>query len=757
MTSPKPPNATDSARYTNTAKKGSFVAAQIGVVHGDQYFYVAQDTPEEKYRVGRNYLDAHAQQRAEELIREAFMSGYQTIEVAYYWSLAILSGRPFDHLKDDDLDRLGCAFQLIDDSENDRWRQPLTVVRRLFDCIAWRNARTASEDAEFKEAMHEFDLLPRERREEIRRHLEMILDGEMQDQFDAQSAQEITVERLSNNRRERAWKYFEPDPTLPRQRQPRPASVAPRYWATVAGGTVLTSAALSQLVPLAVRGGMLSAAGALVFCGLGVGLVAGQRWERLSRENRRRAGQAERAAIPDDAGEMGQREAPFLQRVKETIDTEFRYVIQPTDNAAARAWNKATKGIRNALARELADTYGDQADLNSIKWLMRWYARDTLQKWKKHALPDPRAGHQPPRFGALRLIAGVSAAAFGGYLGLAAAFSTNWAATVLATVALVVGGIPLSRAATAIYLEYFRHADDLLDVRQRYEEQKAAYRKVRDMLKDRPTDEEMARWLDYDKAYVRMRAMRHYRLNNRDVIAHTVLSEGVPVGRYARMVYGPPRYETYKLLVFLLSERGVWQYGVTLEFITAVVKDGTRRTFGYEAIAAAEVAEHGVLLDGTQSVTAEPASRHDAPARDNENRAAGNDADALVLSRSFCLTLVSGQAFAVRVENFDEGLIDRMKERPESLLELTLDVAGITAALHTLEAVAAEGKDWIAQERRRRERKMRTYQETGRFHRSTPSEGPTVHKEGPTDPGSPERARLAVLDPPTPTGPLELE
>src|SRR5689334_592225 len=81
-------------QQSNVAQDDAHVDLQVGVMHGDAHFYrVASEAPAEKYRVGRNYLRGHAQQQAEKLIGDAFMGGHRTTEVAYYWTLAVLSGR----------------------------------------------------------------------------------------------------------------------------------------------------------------------------------------------------------------------------------------------------------------------------------------------------------------------------------------------------------------------------------------------------------------------------------------------------------------------------------------------------------------------------------------------------------------------------------------------------------------------------------------------------------------------------------------
>ena len=62
-----------------------------------------------------------------------------------------------------------------------------------------------------------FASLPPSRRDEIQRHLRMLLNGAIQDCLDGVDEQRIVTERMRVNRPERAWKFFQPDPAAPRK------------------------------------------------------------------------------------------------------------------------------------------------------------------------------------------------------------------------------------------------------------------------------------------------------------------------------------------------------------------------------------------------------------------------------------------------------------------------------------------------------------------------------------------------------------
>lgn len=710
--------------YNNVAQDDSQVTMQVGVMHGDVHnlYQMTEDTPAEKVRVGCNYLKGNAQQRAEQLIGDAFMRGYRNARVAYYWALAVLSGRSFDHLDQRDFASLSLSFQFVDEDGGGQWCCALAVVSRLMRCLAEQDSKGDADPVQFAEVMIDFDALPDERREEIRSHLEMILDGGMQDHLDAQYALQMSSQRMGGDRKYRAWKFFEPDPVPPLRRWPRPVEIDAFAWVKLAGGVVLTATALALLLPLLVRRGPLPVAIPLVMCGFGGAVALRMRWEQRRREHRLETRRAARAPLPDEPRGKRSQERSFLSEVRKLVDAEFRYYRPRYDAAARKHWDADSAAVKNALVREIVDTYEGHGDLDPAKWLVRWYTREFVRQWHSGTLPDHGPEPDTPALASFGIAVGTASAVVGVGIALAVAFPVSWISTFWAACALALGCVPLVSGGTAVYLEYRRHADDLKEMTERFEEHTAAYEQMLAVLADRPTDSEMAQWLDRDKAHVRMLAMRHYRLSNREVFAHTVLCESTGYcPRRARVVYGPPRYSVYRVLVFLLTGSGVRQFSVTVDFATGLVSNENRFTFRYDAIASAGVTQRSVRIDSLRVTGAGSVPPHDTaePARRRPNA----DQDTLVFARSFRLALVNNDVFGVRVENFDEGLRDRVREDPRTLLDLALDSSGITAALHILEAVAAEGKDWIARELKRRARRFDTYQENLGPRRPPPRPG----------------------------------
>ncbi|MCC8243241.1 hypothetical protein [Saccharothrix luteola] len=89
--------------------------------------------------------------------------------------------------------------------------------------------------------------------------------------------------------------------------------------------------------------------------------------------------------------------------------------------------------------------------------------------------------------------------------------------------------------------------------------------------------------------------------------------------------------------------------------------------------------------------------------RDNDVKTLPDSRRSTVHSRALCLSLKNSRDISLLVENFEE-LSDKEEENKEQLEELALGASGITSALRILEAVAVEGRGWITEERRRRDR-----------------------------------------------------
>jgi hypothetical protein len=155
----------------------------------------------------------------------------------------------------------------------------------------------------------------------------------------------------------------------------------------------------------------------------------------------------------------------------------------------------------------------------------------------------------------------------------------------------------------------------------------------------------------------------------------------------------------YIITIFLLTDSGVRQLSTTLVFASAAELNEQRQSFRYDAIAMAKVAEAGRTVHDQRRYyqfgrpdMADPSSK-------------------VIYSQVLRIMLMSGDGDAINVliENFDDDFADYREQDERQLYEMAIDSSGIAAALRVLEAVAADGKQWIERDRERRHRQARLY------------------------------------------------
>lgn len=99
------------------------------------------------------------------------------------------------------------------------WSRAHRVVRSLVDLV-----RSDVGDGSFT-TVTAFGDLPAERRDEISRHLSLLVTGVLDRQLDAERKHKVGTERFSRNREDRAWKFFEPEPVKPARYRIRTSTV----------------------------------------------------------------------------------------------------------------------------------------------------------------------------------------------------------------------------------------------------------------------------------------------------------------------------------------------------------------------------------------------------------------------------------------------------------------------------------------------------------------------------------------------------
>ena len=255
-------------------------------------------------------------------------------------------------------------------------------------------------------------------------------------------------------------------------------------------------------------------------------------------------------------------------------------------------------------------------------------------------------------------VAGAAAVTTGFLWAAPAAVSAAILPGILWLVLTVVSAVTVTRAAFRIVAERRRVVADTVDRAAKQSRRMQAYHRWMAKLADKPTDTEMAAWLECDRKVISDRALQQFRLQPSQVVAHAFLAAPASSARKRRAVDGPWRYTHYRLLLFLPTEDGVRQIDLELDFRRATQHDTQRLNYRFHAMSA-------VRIDG------------------------------LALRKpTFHLTLNSGETITVQVTGTDTEPTER-NEDPGPVTDLTVDASGLRQTLHVLEGVAAEGKDWV--------------------------------------------------------------
>lgn len=129
------------------------------------------------------------------------------------------------------------------------------------------------------------------------------------------------------------------------------------------------------------------------------------------------------------------------------------------------------------------------------------------------------------------------------------------------------------------------------------------------------------------------------------------------------------RQSRYRLLLFLLTDDGVRQVNIDLDFETSASRTTQRLNYRFDAVAA-------VRIDGIATQ-----------------------------QQTFELTLFNGKPISIRISEPDDESLQH-DENAAKIAELSLDAAGLSHTLHVLEGVAAEGKEWVKHRRRRADKRL---------------------------------------------------
>lgn len=642
----------------NVARDDAHVGVQAQTIHGDVHSYQLRPdaSPEETFRVGVEYLDARMRDEALTHIEAAVNRGYKTDEVHFHRLLALLSGRAIRQLGDD-FDRLaaicGQIRRLDGDSE---WTAGLRCVLRLLASLS-----APEQDL----VVEELDELKPEQRDKILDHLGVLLEGPTEDQMWRRSVELARQEQTAGDRANRIWMFFHPAPVPPRVRAVRPASVSAGDRLRAAIGSLAFVIATGNIGWLVLRHGSVVPVLAYLIAvgGIAAVMVSGP-GRHFQRERRQRK---EAAFAPPMRWQPPPTDG-FAWKVDRHFDRYFwKYLPRDTNPSY---WLAQTTGIRRHLRDELVDIYREQRiDADGIAWLVRYLVSDVRRRWENGTLFAHRVDLRVPlRVNALYW-AGLAAIVTASVWTAPAAIRTEPAAGVIWYLVAVVAGVFGARAWFRAVGERRRVQADETERDQEYARRLAAFQKWQQKLSRKPSDREMAAWLECDRRLLVDETMRHYRLRASQVIAHTFIEAPGRSYKRARIRRGPWRYTRYRLLLFLLTDDGVRQVDIDLDVERASSHETQRLNYRFDAVAAVRV--HGLASQ----------------------------------QQRFELTLFNGAPISVPVTESNAETLTPGEDL-WTLSRVSLDASGLTHTLNVLEGIAAEGKEWIRHQHRRADERL---------------------------------------------------
>jgi hypothetical protein len=634
----------------NLAADSATVGVQAETIHGDVSVYVIRPgaTAKERYDVAVNYLNGGVPSKALDLIEGVIADGHDTSEVRFYCLLALISGRTSRQLSAEDTSRLDALRRHPVASRNDPWAQGVQDLLRLVDSL--RAPR-----ADPWPIIAEFDRLGSCQRQPILRHLDAFLKGPLANEMWNRELRTAKSNRTAGDRGSRVWMFFEPAPAHPRVLPPVPETT------TLSAHTAAFAAAAVLLIALGyigwdllIHGSVWGLIGYLAVCA--GGYISWPRWLDRSWKVQRQAHYA-RLSIPAPRAAAPAR--GFASGVDHMFEHYFQtWVPHGTDRPE---WLAATAGVRRHLRDEIVEIYREsRTKAEELRWLIRHEVTEVERKWRNGTLFASSDQYSIRPAATRILVAGVGLLALGSLLVISAVVRDDQVAGTVALIATGMFGYLAGRSWLNIILERRRAAADAEESRHKLARREAAFEQWQEKLSAKPSDQEMAMWLDCDKKILLDWASRHYDLTRSDLISHAFLETPAASYKRARVKNGPWRYTRYKILVFLLTEDGIRQMAFDLNTDDGDFHQRERKSYRYEAVASVHVA-------------------------------VAND-----YRQTFDLYLVSGQPISFRVA--DPSTLWLPDEDNEAQSKATQDATGLRNTLRVLEGVAAEGKVWIARE-----------------------------------------------------------
>lgn len=618
-------------------------------MHNSTVYTVPPDaSPREKYEIGVRYLEDGVPRQAIELIDDAIAHRYEDGEVRFHWVLAMLSKRSYRDLNFQERERLRRTSEALPSYADDEWKRALEAICELLEHL---NDPGGDPGLAFKKLRA---VQPRQHKK-ILRHLDLVLTGSMKDSVWAETRQAAEDARFGNNRGDRVWFYFDPDPAGPRAREPAGDSTTTgdRFRAATSAGLFAIAAGylgwlvLVHATPLPILACPLAlAAGYLGACH---GLEWHYRTDRRTAKDRAYFGQRGLNRAP---------EGGFAKQVDDAFTKYFnRYLPNKTDRAV---WLTETAGIRNTLRDEIVELYREsRISADKVRWLIRYLVGDVRKRYENGTLWEYREQYRTTPSTKVWCSLSLAALLPAAVCVMVTAIQTDLFPAAIATLVFLVSG----RAATVRWLRIISERRRLAEENPEYERllaaRQAAYRRwtaKRDSI--RPSEEEMETWLNCDKTMLLDKALRDYQLEWRDIIAHAFLQTPAQGCKRARVSNGTWRYSKYDIRLFLVTHKGVREVSAELRFKDSSFDREKRTEFRFEAVSSVHVTKQGEF------------------------------------SYTLGLTLMNGPTREIDV-TAPEATQPNPGENSATFSEIDLDATGFTHTLHILEGIAAEGKGWI--------------------------------------------------------------
>ncbi|WP_171908327.1 hypothetical protein [Streptomyces niveus] len=642
----------DGSGFTHNSAAYSTVGIQAETVHNSTVNIHADASPQEKYKVGVRYLEDGVPSRARDMISDAIAHGHDGAEVRFHWVLSMLSARAYHDLSTEELQRLHHASGLTGTYAEGEWKDALRVAFELL-------AMLSTTDGETGRVLERLLALSPSKRDAILHHLDLVLTGGLKDSLWAENRERAEAVRFGNDRVQRVWAYFEPDPIGPRALAPRPstAAAARAFLPLRVGLFVVVTAFLWTLALVADP----AAAVIELLVALGAGLTAayfGRGWwyQEHWLKAKNRESHIPHTRDPASTGDG------FTNRVRHSFDHYFGTRVP--HGFAPHEWFGYTVQIRNALVAEIALLYREsRISVDRVNWLIRYLAEDARDRQNKGTLFDHRDQNQTSAVAKALCVAALITLAIT-TLTLQGTVASGVGPWQMVVAMLAVAGAAWSgHAAASSWLEAWGEERRLAEETQEYQEQltarQVAYQNWKSFLDStRPSELEMETWLTCDKTLFVDEALRHYQLTWRDLITHTILMTPARPYKRGRVKGGPWRYSRYSFRLFLVTQDGVREISSEFDFTDAKRGDEQRSNYRFDALSSVQVTERAHV---------------------------GYDLE---------LILTNGPARNIRVKDADTHQL-APDENAQEIAEINLNSAGFIHTFRLLEGIAADGKGWI--------------------------------------------------------------